>query len=350
MMSAPESSASSQAVLWSLITGYMPARVIHVAAELGIADRLATEAKTADALAQETDTAPVPLRRLLRALASIGLIEEVEPGCFALTAAGNLLRSDVPGSLRNLALMFGGERAWRSWGELLHSVRTGESGTRRVYGVGSFEYLAANPAQAAIFNAAMAENTGRRTGLLISAYDLSQFRNIVDVGGGDGTLMRSILAANAGLRGAIFDLPSGVAQAPPKLAEMGVSSRCAIIPGNFFHAVPEAADAYILKYVIHDWDDEQSVAILSNCRQAMHGNSKILLIERVMPERMEATPIHRRIAMADMNMLAMPGGQERTEQEYRTLLAAAGLSLQRIVSLPGTEISVIEALRREDSP
>jgi Dimerisation domain len=154
-MSAAESSATSPATLWPLITGYMPARVVHVAAELGIADLLATGAKTADALAQEIDAAPVPLRRLLRALASIGLIEELEPGRFALTAAGSQLRSNVPGSMRNIALMFGGERAWRSWGELLHSVRTGESGTRRVYGVGTFEYLAANPEQAAIFNAAM---------------------------------------------------------------------------------------------------------------------------------------------------------------------------------------------------
>jgi hypothetical protein len=344
-MSAPESSAASPASLWPLITGYMPARLVHVAAELGIADLLATGAKTADALAQEIDAAPAPLRRLLRALASIGLVEELEPGRFALTAAGSQLRSNVPGSMRNLALMFGGERAWRSWGELLHSVRTGESGTRRVYGLGTFEYLAANPGQAAIFNAAMAENTRRITELLVSTYDFSQFRNIVDVGGGDGTLMVSILAANADVRGTVFDLPSGVAQAPQKLSDAGIFERCEIIAGNFFRSVPEAADAYVLKYVIHDWDDEQSVAILSNCCKAMHGASKILLIERVMPERIEATPIHHRIAMADMNMLAMPGGQERTEQEYRNLFAAAGLSLERTTPLPGSEISVIGAKR-----
>ncbi len=346
-MSEPDRSVPiSSANLWTLITGFMPARVVHVAAELGIADHLAAGAKTAEMLAQEIDTAPVPLRRLLRALASIGLIEERERGVFALTDAGSLLCSDAPGSLRNLALMFGGERAWRSWGELLHSVRTGESGTRRVYGVGSFEYLAANPEQAAIFNAAMSENTRRITELLVSTYDFSPFKNIVDVGGGDGTLIARILVANAGVRGAVFDLPSGNAQAPQKLAAAGVSSRCEIIAGDFFHAVPEAADAYILKFVIHDWNDEQSVAILGNCRAAMHGTSRILLIERVMPERLEATAIHQRIAMADMNMLAMPGGQERTEQEYRNLLAAAGLSLERTIQLPGSEISLIEVTRR----
>ena len=161
-MSAPESSATSPATLWPLITGYMPARVIHVAAELGIADLLATGAKTADALAQEIDAAPVPLRRLLRALASIGLVEEFEPGRFALTAAGSQLRSNVPGSMRNIALMFGGERAWRSWGELLHSVRTGESGTRRVYGVGTFEYLAANPETRTVMQRHLARDLARK--------------------------------------------------------------------------------------------------------------------------------------------------------------------------------------------
>jgi hypothetical protein len=346
-MSVSESNPGAIATsnLWALARGYMPARVVHVAAQLGVADLLADGAKTADALAQETNTAVVPLRRLLRALASLGLVEELEYGRFALTEAGNPLRSSVPGSMRNVALMFGGDRAWRSWGELLHSVTTGESGTRRVYGVGSFEYLAANPAQAAIFNAAMAESTTGITELLVSTYDFSQFRNIVDVGGGNGTLMASILAANAGSRGTVFDLPSGIAQAPQKLADAGVSARCEIVAGDFFHSVPEAADAYILKYVIHDWDDEQSVAILNNCRRAMHGASKILLVERVMPERIEATPIHQRIAMADMNMLAMPGGQERTEQEYRNLFAAAGLSLERTTPLPGSEISVIGAKR-----
>ena len=346
-MSISESNPGAVAAsnLWAIARGYMPARVVHVAAQLGVADLLADGAKTADALAQETNTAAVPLRRLLRALASMGLVEELELGRFALTAAGNPLRSNVPGSMRNVALMFGGDRAWRSWGELLHSVTTGEPGTRRVFGVGSFEYLAANPDQAVIFHAAMAENTRRVTELLVSTYDFSKFQSIVDVGGGDGTLLAAILTANASLRGTVFDLPSGVAEASQKLGAAGVAARCDIIAGDFFRSVPEAADAYILKYVIHDWDDEQSVAILSNCRKAMHRASNILLVERVMPERMEATPAHQQIAMADMNMLAMPGGQERTEQEYRELFAAAGLLLQRIIPLPGSEISVIEAKR-----
>ena len=340
----PDAAAASN--LWALITGYMPARVVHVAVQLGVADLLAGEAKTADALAQETNTAAVPLRRLLLALASLGLVEQLESGRFALTQAGSPLRSNVPGSMRNIALMFGGDRAWKSWGELLHSVTTGESGTRRVFGVGSFEYLAANPDQAVIFNAAMAENTRRVTELLISTYDFSQFQNVVDVGGGSGALMAAILAANVAMRGTVFDLPSGGAEASKNLADSGVAARCEFVAGDFFRSVPEAADAYILKYVIHDWNDDQSVAILSNCCKAMRQASKILLVERIMPDRMEATPAHRRIAMADMNMLAMPGGQERTGHEYRTLLATAGLQLDRIIPLPGSEISVIEARGR----
>ena len=165
----PDAAAASN--LWELITGYMPARVVHVAVQLGVADLLAGEANTADALAQETNNAAVPHRRLLLALASLGLVKQLESGRFALTEAGSPLRSNVPGSMRNIALMFGGDRAWKSWGELLHSVTTGESGTRRVFGVGSFEYLAANPDQAVIFNAAMAENTRRVTELLVSTYD-----------------------------------------------------------------------------------------------------------------------------------------------------------------------------------
>jgi hypothetical protein len=343
MSESGSDSTGIPANLWSLITGYMPARVVHVAVQLGIPDLLATQAKTADVLAQETNTAAAPLRRLLRALASVGLVEELGSGRFALTAAGNRLRSNEPGSMRNVALMFGGERAWRSWGELLHSVTTGESGTRRVYGFGSFEYLAANPDQAVIFHRAMAENTRRVTELLVSTYDFSQFRRIVDVGGGNGTLMAAILAANPDARGAVFDLPSGIAEAPRKLADAGLAARCDVIAGDFFRSVPEAADAYILKYIIHDWDDEQSVKILSSCRKAMHQSSKVLLVERIMPQRMAATRVHQLLAMADMNMLAMPGGQERTEQEYGNLLAEASLSLKRIVALPESEISVVEA-------
>lgn len=336
--------ANPTAQLAALINGYMPARVVHVAAELGLADLLAAGPKTAEDLSRDTNASAATLHRLLQALASIGLLEQLDSRRFALTQLGSHLRSDVAGSMRNFALMFGGERAWKSWGELLHSVRTGESGTRRIYGVGTFEYLAAHPDQAAIFNGAMAENTRRSTALLVSNYDFARFPSIIDIGGGNGTLMAAILGANPKVRGAVFDLPAGLAEAPQLLRESGVAERCRVIPGDFFRAVPEAADAYILKFVIHDWDDSRSVSILRNCRRAMHPASRILLIERIVPERMRATALDQRIAMGDMNMLAMPGGQERTELQYRTLFSEAGLAVDRIIPLPGSEISMIEAV------
>ncbi len=329
--------------LLPLITGFMPARVIHVAAMLGLADLLAEGAKTTDTLARETSTHAASLQRLLRALASMGLIAESEPGRFELTAMGAQLRSDVPGSMHRLALMYGGERAWRSWEELLHSVRTGESATQHVFGVTSFEYFAANPDQSVNFNAAMAELTRLVTAALISTYDFSMLGTIIDVGGGNGAMMAAIIGATPALRGVVFDLPSGSAQASRTLADAKVDDRCEVISGDFFREVPGGAGGYILKSVIHDWDDDASVAILKNCRIAMHDKSKLLLVERVMPEIMKHSPHEQRMAMIDINMLAMQGGRERTKAEYRALLANAGFVLTRIVPLPGLDFSLIEA-------
>jgi orsellinic acid C2-O-methyltransferase len=326
-----------------LITGYMPSRVVHVAVQLGIADLLANGPKTADTLALETKTHGPSLRRLLRALASIGLLEECEPGRFSLAAMGAQLRSNVPGSVRNQALMFGGERSWRSWGELLQSVRTGESGIRHVYGVGSFEYLAANPEQAVIFNEAMAEITRQVAQAVISAYDFSHCRKVIDVGGGNGAMIAAIVGATPKTRGVVFDLPAGGAQANRTFADASLADRCEVIFGDFFREVPEGADAYILKSVIHDWSDDASVSILKNCRIAMGENSRLLLVERVMPERIECLPNQQRMAMLDMNMLAIPGGQERTEAQYRVLLANAGFVLTETRTLPGLDVSLIEA-------
>ena len=334
---------TAPATLLPLITGYMASRVVHVAALLKIADRLADGPKAADALARETKTHGPSLRRLLRALASLGLLAEIEPGRFGLTAMGAQLRANVPGSMHNLALMFGGERAWQSWGELLHSVQTGESATRHVFGVGSFEYLAANPEQAIIFNEAMAEITRPVTQALIASYDFSRFRTIVDVGGGNGAMMAAIAGATPNVRGVVFDLPGSSAEASRKLADAHVNGRCEVVAGDFFREVPKGADAYILKSVIHDWDDDAAAAILGNCRIAMHENSKLLLVERVMPETMEHSLAQQRMAMIDINMLAMPGGQERTEAEYRALLANAGFILAPIRQLPGLDVSLIEA-------
>ncbi len=216
---------------------------------------------------------------------------------------------------------------------------------QHLYGMGSFEYLAAQPAEAAIFNAAMADATRQIAGAVAAAYDFSVFRSIVDVGGGNGTLLAAILAATPNLRGTVFDLPAGNAEAAPQLAAAGVATRAEVTVGDFFRGVPPDADAYLLKNVVHDWDEDRSTAILLNCRKAMSMEGKLLLVERVMPPRMSASASHQRMALLDMNMLVMPGGRERTEVEYQSLFAAAGLELTLVILLPGANgVCLIEGI------
>ena len=333
------------AALMPLINGFMASRVVHVAAELGIADLLAEGAKSSEILARETGTHAPSLHRLLRALASLGVIDEAEPDRFALTALGVQLRTGVADSVRNLALMFGSERAWRSWGELRHSIRTGAPAMPHVFGMDSFDYLAAHPKEAAVFNEAMAEITRQVAGAAVAVYDFARFSTIVDVGGGNGALIAAIASAAPTLRGIVFDSPSGSAEASRELEASGLAERCEVRTGDFFRSVPGGADAYILKNVIHDWDDERSLTILRNCRQAISADGRLLLIERVTPAQIGASAGHRRWAMVDLHMLVMLGGRERTEAEFQALFAAAGFQWQRTLSLPGTTgFSLIEAI------
>jgi len=332
------------AMLMPLINGFMAARVVHVAAELGIADLLAAGAKSTETLAGEAGANVPALHRLLRALASLGVIDELEPGRFALNEMGEQLRGGVPDSVRNLALMFGSERVWRSWGELRHSILTGTPAFRHVFGVEAFEFLARDPKQAAVFNEAMAEITRQVAKDLVTAYDFASFSKIVDVGGGNGTLIATILDSAPKLRGILFDSSSGSAEASEQLRTRGVLERCEVIAGDFFHLVPKGGDAYILKNIIHDWDDERSATILKNCRNAISAGGKLLLVERVMPARIDASAGHQRWTMLDMHMLVMLGGRERTEEEFRSLLATVNFELKRTLLLQGaTGYSVIEA-------
>jgi len=333
------------ASLMPLINGFMASRVVHVAAELGIADLLTQGAQSTEVLARETGTDAPTLRRLLRALASLGVIDELEPDRFALNVLGEQLRTGVPGSVRNLALTFGSEQSWRSWGELRHSIMTGAPAMRHVFGMEPFEYLAAHPQQAARFNEAMAEITRQVARSVVAGYDFAPFRTIVDVGGGNGTLIVPILKAAPKLRGIIFDSPSGSAEASRQLEAHSLSERCEVIAGDFFSSVPRNADAYILKSIIHDWDDERSVTILRNCREAISAEGKLLLIERVMPARIDASGDHQPWTMLDMHMLVMLGGRERTKDEFQAVLAASKFNLKRTLSLPGvTGFSLIEAI------
>jgi precorrin-6B methylase 2 len=306
---------------------------------------LAQGPQSTEVLARETRAHAPTLHRLLRALASLGVIDELEPGRFGLNALGAQLRTGVPDSVRNLALTFGSERVWRVWGELGHSIRTGTPAMRYVFGMHGFEYLAGHPQEAAVFNEAMAEITRQVARAVVAGYDFTPFSAIVDVGGGNGTLIASILNAAPRLRGIVFDSPSGSAEASRQLQASGLMERCEVIAGDFFRSVPRGADAYILKSIIHDWDDERSATILKNCREAISPDGKLLVIERVMPERIDALGGHQRWTMLDMHMLVMLGGRERTADEFQALLAAANFKLKRTLLLPeATGFSLIEAI------
>lgn len=321
-----EANADQSARLRAMISGYMISQVIAATAALGLVDLIADEPKCAEELAKTTKTCHEPLARLLRALSALGLAEHLEKGTFRLTSLGALLRSDAPGSLRPLALMLGAEGIWRAWGELLQTLRTGETAFDHVFGMGSFERGSLHPERAAMFDAYMAELTRRWIGAILTAHDFSRSCQIVDIGGGNGVLLGAILAAFPHAEGIVFDTKVGLAGTAQRLEEAGVLKRCRIVAGDFFDAIPGDADTYILKSVLHDWSDDQCVAILKNCRRAMRRDSTLVVIERALPERILAEDAHREIVMMDVHMLVATGGRERTIAQYNALFAAAGLT------------------------
>ena len=337
--------ADDAARLRRMVSGYMVSQVIAVAAALGLADLMAQQAAGIDDLARDTGTHRPSLARLLRALVALGLAEEPEAGSFRMTPLGARLRTGVPGSMRNVALTHGSEPYWRAWGDLLHAVRTGDAAFEHAFGISSFAYLGEMPERAAAFDAYMADVTRQAIPAILAAHDFSRHRRIVDVGGGNGVLLGAILAAAPGAQGVVFDTPAGIAGARRRLEEAGVAQRCDIVAGDVFAAVPEGADAYLLKSILHDWDDARAAAILANCARAMRPGSVLLVVERLLPERIACRPDHADAAMMDLHMLVMPGGRERTAAEYAALLAAAGLRLLAV--RPAPPLAVLEAARAD---
>jgi O-methyltransferase domain len=329
-------------VLFRMVTGYYVSRAIHVAAKLGIADLLAEGARGHDELARATSTHPDSLRRVLRLLAGAGVFTEEEDGKFALTPIGACLRSGVPGSMRAATLLFGGITQ-QAWGDLLHSVETGEPAFRRVFGMASFDYLAEHPDEAANFDAAMAGFTKRIATAVAEAYDFSPFHRIVDIGGGNGLLLAGILTAYPALAGIIFDLPHVAARAEEQIRELDLADRCEIVGGDFFKEVPSGGDAYLLKHVIHDWNDDRATEILRNCRRAMGAEATLLIVEGVYPSRIDQSEESRGAAANDVNMLVCTGGRQRSEAEFRGLFDAAGFRLMRIVPTQAP-VKVIEGV------
>ena len=337
--------AETRAALVPLLFGFFPAQVLHTGASLGLVDHLAGGPLTTDELARATGSDAPSLHRVLRALACFGVLDEVEPGTFAHGPHAGGLLTDGPASMRHLITLFAGPEVWRSWGELDVTVRTGETAWDRITGASAFEYMSGNPEYQAMFNRAMSEGTRNATPGIVEAGDFGRFSWVVDVGGGDGTLLAAVLAAHPDLRGTVFDTEDGLAAAPGTLARTGLAERAEARAGDFFRSVPEGADAYLVKSVIHDWNDERSTEILGNIRSAMGDDGTLLLVEPVMPPEPAGTPNVLMMVMSDLNMLVCTGGKERTESEFRALLAAAGLDLRSITPAPGpTNLSVLEAV------
>jgi hypothetical protein len=330
---------SPSETLRRMIHGYQVSQALYVAATLGIADLLAGGPRGVEELAESTGAHAPTLYRLLRLLASVGVFAEDDAGRFGLTPLAECLRSDVPGSQRAWAIMVCSPTFWSSWGELLHSVRTGETAFPKVYGMSNWEYRAQHSEEGAVFDAAMTANTALESAAVAGGYDFSRFGVLADVGGGHGLLLATILAANPAMRGILFDQPQVVAGARDLLTRAGVADRCRAVGGDFFESVPREADAYLLKSVIHDWDDERAVEILRSCRSAMDDGAKLLLVERIVRPGNEPDPAK----FIDLLMLVMNGGRERTTDDFERLLAAAGFRLSNIVPT-GPVLSVIEGI------
>jgi O-methyltransferase domain/Dimerisation domain len=321
----------------SLINGYQISQAISVVARLRVADHLKDGPRSADELASATESNPDGLYRVLRALASVGVFKEEDGKKFTLTPMGDCLRTDSPTPVSGWAMYSGSDYVWKTWGNLLHSARTGENAFQNLNGKSVWDYRLDHPEQAGIFNRAMTEMSRGGAEAIIEAYDFSPFQHVVDVGGGQGLMLAAILAAHSKMRGTLFDQPKVVAGAETVLQSFGVADRCDFIGGSFFESVPEGRDAYIMRAVIHDWEDAEAVAILKVCRRAMPDTAKLLLIEMLVGSP-NAMP---RAKFMDLTMLVLPGGRERTSDEYAALFEKSGFKLTRIV--PAGRGAVIEA-------
>lgn len=320
--------------LQGMITGFRLSAALSVAADLGISDELVGGPRTPADLAGTVGADPDTLHRLLHALATVGVYEERSDGSYGSTPLGEGLRSDVPGSLRPLARTLNSPALWAAYAGLGHSVRTGENAFQAIHGVDAWTHRAGHPDENEIFNRNMTALTSRVAGAVADAYDFSAVSTVVDVGGGHGLLLETVLARYPHLSGTVFDQPHVVATEPrsPVLAPRWRSAS-----GSFFEEVPEA-DAYLVKSILHDWADDQGVAILATCRRSLRPGGVVLVVERLLGRAGSEVET----AFSDLNMLVLPGGRERTEEEYAALLAAAGLRLTSVVDTPSV-MSVLEA-------
>jgi SAM-dependent methyltransferase len=340
-MSSPETTHEvppSQRLL-QMLNGKWITQAVSVAATLGVADLLKDGPRDVEELAKATSTHADSLYRLLRALTSVEIFAETEGRRFSLTPLAQCLRSDAPDSMRNAARMFGLPLFWRSWEELLQAVKTGETGLKRAFGITDpFAYFSEHPADAQVFDGAMTDLSRGRSPAITEAYDFGRFGKIVDAGGGHGMLLITILRRYPRPRGVVFDLPQVVTGAQAAIAAAGLSDRCETVAGDIFESVPAGADAYMMKSIIHGFNEERALVILGNIRRAIRPEGRLLLVEFVVPPG--NTPSLAKLN--DLNMLVIPGGRERTREEFRHLLAAARFKLGGIY--PTAAQSIVEGI------
>lgn len=330
--------------LMQLVFGGMAVHVVGTAARMNIAQAIGDEGAAAEDIAGIHGVPTQRMTRLLRALAALGLCAETDPGSFVLTEAGMLLRDDHPGSVRSIVRMFTDPVMLGGWPQLETAVRTGRTTFDDVFGRPFFEHLATEPELSALFNTSMSQGTRAVAAALPEAYDFDRYTTVTDVGGGDGTLLTAILGRSRDLHGVVFDTAEGAAQAGDTISAAGLAGRCTVVTGDFFETVPAGADLYMLKSIIHDWDDDRASTILETCRAALPADGRVLIIEPILPDTVppEVPP---GFYLSDLNMLVNVGGRERTRADFEHLCASSGLAVTAVEPLP-PEIgfSLIEAV------
>ncbi|WP_338868080.1 methyltransferase [Spirosoma sp. SC4-14] len=320
-----------------LIAGFWSSQIIYVIARLGIADVFREGPQTAETVALQTNTHGPSIYRLLRAATSIGLFVGNQNKTFTITGLGKTLMTDSPGSHRDFAIAELGQEHYQGWGNLAYSIQTGTVAFQALSGQNVWDYYKDHPNDGQRFIMAMSNLSNSFNPAITHSYDFSQFDTVVDVGGAGGTLLCGILRDNPATKGVVFDLPHVVDHATTYIQEQGLSDRCRILPGDFFDRIPTDGDAYLLKFIIHDWNDEQAVNILKNCYQAMPDHARLLLIESVIPNSNE--PNFGKLL--DINMLVMTGGMERDADQYGQLLTKAGFHIRQIIPTP-SPLQIIE--------
>jgi hypothetical protein len=338
-----DNALQARGVLTGLVFGTLAGQVLSTVANLELADRFGDTERTGAELAELTGTDPGALTRLLRAAAALGLLTESKPGSFQLTEAGALLRTDRPDTVNALVRMFSDPAMQAGWRMLDTSVRTGEVTFDQAFGTDFFSYLGANPEMSALFNASMRQGSRATAKVLPSAYDFSRFGTVADIGGGDGTILAPILASRPEMRGILYDTAEGLAQAKETLGAAGVLDRCELRVGDFFASAPEGADLYLIKSVLHDWDDKRCATILRHCRSVLPADGRLLIIEPVLPETVDGS-LPLTMYLSDLNMLVNLGGRERTQADFEDLCTTSGLTVTAVTPMPPPgAFSVIEA-------